>query len=161
MNTVTLIGRLGKDPTLRYTANERAVCEFPLAVDNRYSDEPDWFTIVAWGKTAETVAEYKTKGDQVAILGHLTPVRWETDNGDKRSTVKVTADSVTFLNRKQSSSDPQSEQTVHRPSPSRPQLAPAGRRPGTRAGTSSRVVSAMCVVCSSSSRSRRVAGRGR
>jgi single-strand DNA-binding protein len=110
MNTVTLIGRLGKDPALRYTANERAVCEFPLAVDNRYSDEPDWFTIVVWGKTAETVAEHKTKGDQVAIRGHLTPVRWETENGDKRSTVKVTADDVTFLNRKRSSSDPQSEQ---------------------------------------------------
>jgi single-strand DNA-binding protein len=110
MNTVTLIGRLGKDPALRYTANERAVCEFPLAVDNRYSDDPDWFTIVVWGKTAETVAEHKTKGDQVAIRGHLTPVRWETDNGDKRSTVKVTADDVTFLNRKRSSSEPASEQ---------------------------------------------------
>ena len=60
-NTVTLIGRLGQDPTLRYTGNQTAVCEFSLAVDNRHTSGTDWFKVVAWAGLAETLAEHKTR----------------------------------------------------------------------------------------------------
>lgn len=96
MNTATLIGRLGKNPELRHTSNGKPVCEFSLAVDNRHTDQPDWFQIVVWGKLAESVATHKIKGDLVAVQGRLTPVHWETD-GQKRSTVKVTADEIDYL----------------------------------------------------------------
>ena len=99
-NTVTLIGRLGQDPTLRYTANQTPVVEFSLAVDNRHTGGTDWFNVVAWAGLAETMAEHKTKGDQVAVRGHVTPVAWTGDDGQKRTTVKVTVEEVEFLTRK-------------------------------------------------------------
>ena len=113
-NTVTLIGRLGQDPTLRYTANQTPVVEFSLAVDNRHNAGTDWFNVVAWAGLAETIAEHKTKGDQVAVRGHLTPTAWTGDDGQKRTTVKVTAEEVEFLTRK-------------RTTPADTEAGPAGR----------------------------------
>jgi single-strand DNA-binding protein len=110
MNTATLIGRLGQDPVLRHTNSDKAVCEFSLAVDNRHIDTPDWFTIVVWGKLAETVTEHKSKGDLVAVQGRLTPVRWTTDEGQKRSTVKVTAEEINFLGPKRGAAQPEPDE---------------------------------------------------
>ena len=105
MNTVTLIGRLGKNPELRYTANNKPVANFTIAVDNRHSDEPDWFNVVVWGRLAETVAEHKVKGDQVAVQGRLTPRSWETEDGQRRSTVEVTAEEIEYLARAKRTAD--------------------------------------------------------
>jgi single-strand DNA-binding protein len=109
MNHTTLIGRLGKDPTLRHTDGGKAVTEFSLAVSS-YAQrqdanaEPDWFTIVAWGGLAESIAEHKHQGDLVAVHGRLTPVSYERDGIEIR-TVKVTASDVEYLTRKRSTGD--------------------------------------------------------
>jgi single-strand DNA-binding protein len=109
MNHTTLIGNLGKDPTLRHTESGKAVTEFSLAVDSyaqrQDSDaDPGWFQIVVWGGLAEVVAEHKRKGDEVAIHGRLTPVRYERDGIEVRS-YKITATDVEFLGRKRRNSD--------------------------------------------------------
>ena len=99
MNNVSLIGRLGQHPELRATTGGKKVATFSIAVENRHrSDgEPDWVQIEVWGKTAEVIAEHKAKGDQVAVTGRLTSSQWETGDGDKRSRLFVTAESVDFL----------------------------------------------------------------
>lgn len=100
MNTVALIGRLGADPQLRYTSNGKAVSNFPLAVTRPFNkDETDWFDVVAWGKTAELVANHLTKGRQVGVSGRLQQDRWEHE-GQKRSKVVVVADNITFVGSK-------------------------------------------------------------
>ncbi len=98
MNHVTLIGRLGHAPELSHTTGGTPVCEFDLAVDSAERDEPDWFRIVTFAKLAETIAEHKHSGDQVAVVGELRNHRWERD-GQKRSWVKVHAARVEFLAR--------------------------------------------------------------
>lgn len=107
MNVVSLIGRMGNDPQLQHTANGKSVLEFRLAVESPVSDTPDWITIVVWGKDAEVIAEHKRQGDQIAVTGRLTSQQWETDDGQRRSTVKVTARprGVQFLARRRSDSD--------------------------------------------------------
>lgn len=99
MNNVSIIGRLGNDPEVRYTANNKAVASFQLAIDNPFRDDetPDWVAIEVWGKTAELVGEHKNKGDQVAITGRITSSSWEDKEGNKRSRVFVTAERVDFL----------------------------------------------------------------
>lgn len=100
MNTVALIGRLGSDPQLRYTSNGKAVSNFSLAVTRPFNkDETDWFDVVAWGKTAELVANHLTKGRQVGVSGRLQQDRWEHE-GQKRSKVVVVAENITFVGSK-------------------------------------------------------------
>lgn len=99
MNSVLLIGRLVKDPDLRYTQGEgKAVCHFTLAV-NRMSkdDKADFFRVVAWGKTAENCANYLSKGSQVAIQGRLQNNNYENKNGEKVYSDEVWANQVKFL----------------------------------------------------------------
>lgn len=97
MNNVSLIGRLGQHPELKVTSGNHQVASFSIAVENRFKDEPDWVAVEVWGKTAEVVAEHKSKGDQVAITGRLTTSQWTDDDGTKRSRTFVTADTVDFL----------------------------------------------------------------
>ena len=100
MNTVSLIGRLGADPQLRYTQNGTAVATCSIAVPRRRNrEETDWFDLTFWGKTAELAANHLTKGRQVGISGRLRQERWEKD-GEKRSKVVVIVDSVTFIGNK-------------------------------------------------------------
>lgn len=97
MNQVQLIGRLTRDPELRYTTDGTPVGAFGLAVSRRgQDDEADFFEIVVWRKLAESAANYLTKGRKVAISGRLTQDRWEKD-GQRRSMVKVVAHGVEFL----------------------------------------------------------------
>ena len=97
MNNVSIIGRLGQHPELRTTTNDKTVVSFSLAIENRFKDEPDWVPVEVWGKTAEVVAEHKSKGDQVAIVGRLTTSKWTTDDGENRSRIVVTAETIDFL----------------------------------------------------------------
>jgi len=106
LNRVILIGNLTRDPELRYTPSGRAVANFGLAVNRRYTKkdgeqvkEVDFFNIVVWAKQAENCAEYIHKGSPVAVEGRLQSRSWETSNGDKRNTVEVVADNVQFLGR--------------------------------------------------------------
>lgn len=98
LNHCVLIGRLTRDPELRYTPNGAAVCNFSIA-NNASSKEEDvsFFNVVTWNKTAEVVSKYLSKGRPVCIEGTLRQNRWEDASGQKRSTVEIVASRVHFI----------------------------------------------------------------
>jgi len=103
-NKVILLGNLTRDPELRYTPSGQPVCNFDLAVNRSYTtqtgerrDEVCYITIVAWGKQAETCAEYLAKGRTALVEGRLSQRSWETPEGQKRSKHEVVADRVQFI----------------------------------------------------------------
>lgn len=99
MNHVILTGRLTKDPELRYTDSKKAVCSFTLAVDDgRDSDgkkKAQFIPCVAWGKTAELIDQYFTKGKPLTVTGRIT-VRSYEKNGEKRYVTEVVASGIEF-----------------------------------------------------------------
>ena len=102
MNHIALIGRLTRDPELRYTPNGVAVANFDLAVDRSTTNqqgerETDFIRIVTWQKQAEVVANYLKKGRLVAVEGRLQIRNYETQDGQKRRTAEVVASRVQFL----------------------------------------------------------------
>ena len=100
MNSIILIGRLTKDPDLRYTQAGKAVCSFTLAVDRPYSGdekETDFINIVVWNKVGENCAQYLSKGRKVAVQGRLQIRSYEVDKGQRRYVTEVVANSVEFL----------------------------------------------------------------
>ena len=100
MNHITLIGRLTRDPELRYTPNGVAVANFDLAVDRPGKEkETDFIRIVAWQKQAELCANYLKKGRLVGIEGRLQIRGYETTDGQKRKVAEVVANYVQFLDR--------------------------------------------------------------
>jgi len=104
LNQVVLIGRIGKDPELKYTPSGIAVVSFSLAVNRPFKSasgeqETDWFNIVAWRQQAEFAANYLTKGRLVAVQGRLQARSWVAQDGTKRNTVEVVADRLTGLDR--------------------------------------------------------------
>lgn len=99
MNTVVMIGRLARDPELRFTASGKAVATFSIAVNRPFSktNDADFFNVVVWGKTAENCANYLAKGRLVGIEGRLQSRSYETQNGDKRYVTEIVANQVEFL----------------------------------------------------------------
>ena len=100
MNNIIIIGRLTKDPELRYTQAGKAVCSFTLAVDRPYSGdkkEADFINIVVWNKVGENCAQYLSKGRKVAVQGRLQIRSYEVDKGQRRYITEVVANSVEFL----------------------------------------------------------------
>ena len=100
MNSIILIGRLTKDPDLRYTQAGKAVCSFTLAVDRPYSGdkkEADFINIIVWNKVGENCAQYLSKGRKVAVQGRLQIRNYEDDKGQRRYITEVVANSVEFL----------------------------------------------------------------
>lgn len=108
MNQIVLIGRLTKDPELRYTPGEGiAVCNFTLAVNRGYKNkegksEADFIFIEAWNKQAENIAQYCFKGSQVAVAGSLRIEKY-MDQEQTKSITKVRASQVEFLSNKNES----------------------------------------------------------
>lgn len=99
MNNVNLLGRLVADPDLNFSAgNGTAICRFRLAVSRPYKkDETDFFNCIAFNKKAETIAQYLTKGKQIAIHGHLQSNVYDAKDGTKRYTVDVLVDNFDFI----------------------------------------------------------------
>lgn len=102
LNRIILIGRLTRDPELRYTPNGVAVANFALAVDRPFTNqsgerEVDFIDVVVWRKTAETVANHLNKGRLVAVEGRLQVRSYETQEGQKRRVAEVVAENVRFL----------------------------------------------------------------
>lgn len=102
MNKIFLIGRLTKDPELRYTPSGAAVCSFTLAVGRRFTSqsgekEADFINIVVWNKTAESSAKYLSKGRQAAVEGRLQIRSYDDKDGQRRWVTEVIADNVEFL----------------------------------------------------------------
>ncbi len=114
MNQVVLIGRLTRDPELRYTPNGIAVASFDLAVDRSVTNqqgerETDFIRIVAWQKQAELCANYLKKGRLVAVQGRLQIRNYETQDGQKRKSAEVVAGFVQFLDRARDEAAPANE----------------------------------------------------
>ena len=110
MNKVFLIGRLTRDPELRYTGNNTAVASFSIAVNRSFTNqqgerEADFFNVTVWRKQAENVKNYLSQGSQVAIDGRLQTRSYEDNNGQKRYVTEVVADNVEFLGSKNSSNN--------------------------------------------------------
>ncbi len=120
MNSVILIGRLTKDPELRYIAESgKAVATFTLAVNRPFSkeDKADFFRVVVFGKSAENCANFITKGRLVGVQGRLQNNNYETQAGEKRYTTEIIADRVEFLESRNAQAQ-RSEQRNNSPSPS-------------------------------------------
>ena len=110
MNKVVLIGRLTRDPELRYTGNNTPVASFTLAVNRPFSNqqgerEADFINVVVWRKQAENVKNYLTQGSQAAVEGRLQTRTYDDNNGQKRYVTEVIADNVEFLGSENSSSN--------------------------------------------------------
>jgi single-strand DNA-binding protein len=98
LNKIILIGRLTRDPELKYTPNGVAVCSFTLAVDRKYNkNDTDFIDIVVWRGLAENCANYLHKGRLTAVEGRLQVRTYETQEGQKRKVAEVVADDVRFL----------------------------------------------------------------
>jgi single-strand DNA-binding protein len=106
MNKVILMGRLTKDPELRYTSsNNTPVCSFTLAVNRQFvrqgeERQADFISIIAWGKTAEFCSKYFTKGKQVAVVGRIQTRTWDDTDGKKHYATEVVAEEVHFAESK-------------------------------------------------------------
>ena len=108
MNKCQMIGRLVKDPELKYTqTNNTAVAKFTLAVNRRFSKEgqqqADFIGIVAWGKTAEFCSKYFEKGRQIGLAGRIQTRTWDDSDGKKHYVTEVVAEEVYFADSKKGS----------------------------------------------------------
>ena len=99
MNKVILIGRLTKDPELNFAAGSgTAVTRFSLAVTRPFKkDETDFINCIAFGKTGETIAQYLTKGRQLAVTGSIRTGSYDAKDGTKRYTTDIVVDSFEFI----------------------------------------------------------------
>jgi single-strand DNA-binding protein len=106
VNKVILVGNLGKDPEVRYTAGGQGVANLRIATSRSWTDkqsgqrkeETEWHDVEVWGKQAEQCGEYLAKGRQVYVEGRLKTDKWQDkQSGQERSKVKVVADTVRFL----------------------------------------------------------------
>jgi single-strand DNA-binding protein len=105
VNKVILIGRLGRDPELKYTASGTPFCRFSMATDDVWNDKAsgerqertEWHNIVAWDRLAEICNQYLTKGRLVYIEGSLQTREWDDQEGNKRKTTEIRARDMVLL----------------------------------------------------------------
>lgn len=102
MNSIIIKGRLTKDPELRYTQSDTAVCTVNVAVDRPYSKdkETDFFTVVFWRQTAEFVSKYFSKGQEILVQGEMQSRKYEDKEGNNRIAWEIKADRVEFCGSK-------------------------------------------------------------
>ena len=115
LNTITIMGRMVRDPEIRQTGNGTSVCNFTLAVDRDYTDDngdrgTDFIDCVVWAYTADFVSKYFGKGDLMAVNGRLQLREWEDNDGNRRRAAEIEVDNVYFGGSKRSESDNQSSQ---------------------------------------------------
>lgn len=99
LNRCEFIGRLGKDPEVRYAASGDAVCNFSIAVGYKAKEKEttEWVRIVAFGKLAGICADYLKKGSQVFVAGRMTTRKWQNKDGVDQYTTEVVADQMQML----------------------------------------------------------------
>jgi single-strand DNA-binding protein len=129
-----IIGNLGRDPEMRYTPSGQAVTQFTVACNRNYKDsqgerqeETEWFRVVAWGQQAEFAAEYLRKGQKVYVEGRIQTRQWEGQDGQKRYTTELVANTIQNLERRPRDGD--GEAGYGGSQEPRPQRQPAGQRP--------------------------------
>lgn len=104
INKVILIGRLGKDPEMRFTPNGKAVTNFTMATSEIWNDQngekqerTEWHRVVTWGKLAENCAKLLSKGKQVYVEGRLQTRSWDDKDGNKKYTTEIIANNMQIL----------------------------------------------------------------
>ena len=109
LNKAMIIGRLGRDPEVRYTQSNTAVATLSIATSERYKDKQgelqentEWHRVVAWDRLAEICQQYLSKGDQVYIEGPIQTRQWEDKEGQTRYTTEIKAREMTMLGGKNS-----------------------------------------------------------
>ena len=122
MNRIILTGRTTKDIELRTLDSGRVTTSFCIAVDRRINKTADFIDCVAWGKTAELLRNYVTKGEKIGIEGSLQTRQYEDKNGNKRKAVEVLVDSVEFL-------EPKNQAPTENVAPAEPEPEAPGELP--------------------------------
>jgi single-strand DNA-binding protein len=104
VNKVMLVGRLGRDPEMRYTSAGQAVCNFSLATDETYKDRngerqkrTEWHKIVVWAKQAEIAQQYLKKGSLVFVEGRIQSRQWDDKEGQKRTSYEIVCNNFRML----------------------------------------------------------------
>jgi single-strand DNA-binding protein len=104
LNKVMIIGRLGRDPEMRYTPSGRPVTTYSIATSRSWNTsegerrtETEWFNIVAWGSLAEICKQYLTKGQQVYVEGRLQTRHWDDAEGHKHTSTEIVANEMIML----------------------------------------------------------------
>ncbi len=107
MNSISIIGRIGKDIDLKYVASGSAIANFSIAVNQDYKKQTgeqvkktSWFDIVAFGKTGENLNKFFSKGSMIGITGELEQQTWQDQNGANRSKIIIKMLSFTFIDKK-------------------------------------------------------------
>ena len=103
-NKVILLGRLGRDPEVRYTQSQTTVANLRIATSERrpdgnggWSDATEWHTVVVFGKQADIVKQYLTKGREVLVEGSLRTRQWQDQQGQKRYSTEIVARDIRFV----------------------------------------------------------------
>lgn len=127
---VTLIGNVGRTPDIRHLGTGSAVATFSLAINEVWTDKAGerkeqvhWFDCEAWGRTAETLAQYVAAGAPLFVAGRLKQDRWTDDAGQKRTRVKVAVDTYRLLGKREQAEDheqPPASVTQATPAPAKP-----------------------------------------
>src|SRR2546426_7782019 len=135
VNKVILVGRLGRDPELKYTASGVPFCRFSMATDDVWNDKgsgerqerTEWHSIVAWDRLAEICNQYLTKGRLVYIEGSLQTREWDDQEGNKRKTTEIRARDMVMLGSAGEGGGSRRPASTETAAPPRP---PPGPRPG-------------------------------
>jgi single-strand DNA-binding protein len=116
LNKVMIIGNVGTEPEMRYTANGNPVTTFRIATSRNYTtpegerrEETEWFNIVTWARLAENCSQFLQKGRRAYVEGRLRTRSWESQDGQKRFRTEVIANTVLFLDRAQAMPVPEEE----------------------------------------------------
>ncbi|HVP04553.1 MAG TPA: single-stranded DNA-binding protein [Dehalococcoidia bacterium] len=122
LNKVMIIGNLGADPEMRYTADGNALTSFRVAASRNYNgpdgerrEETEWFSVVTWRKLAEQCSQYLQKGRRVYVEGRLRTRSWDTPEGQRRYKTEVVAERVLFLDRAGAAPFGEENQEQHEP----------------------------------------------
>ena len=120
MNKFIGIGRLTKDPELRYTQSEKAVANFDIAINRSFSNkdgkkETDFFKVIVWNKQAENIKKYCKKGNQIAVEGEMQNRSYENEAGQKVNVTEIMANNIEFLTPK--NDNQQQERVYEEPKP--------------------------------------------
>ena len=124
LNKIMLIGNLGRDPEMRFTAAGRAVCNFSVATTEVWADaggsrqeRTEWHSIVVWGKQAESCAQYLAKRRQVYVEGSIRSRQYDDKDGNRRTVTEVIAQRVQFLGGNKANAQPAAQPAAGNPPP--------------------------------------------
>ena len=125
MNTIILIGRAGRDPEAKYLDGGNVVANLTLAVNRRKDEEPDWFNLEIWGKTAQVAVDYVRKGSLIGIVGSVRIDKWaDKATGEPKSKIVVRVDRLELLSSKRDGEGQQASSAVPQPRAATPTAPP-------------------------------------